>query len=51
MEVRRASAARTAGWLDLDGARAVFRQQHRGVCGAEIGVEFNEINSVECFSH
>ena len=51
MEVRRAAVARTAGWLDLDGARAVFRQQHRGVRGAEIGVEFNEINSVECFSH
>ena len=51
VEVRRAAAARAAGWLDLDGARAVFRQQHRGVRGAEIGVEFNEVNSVECFCH
>ena len=51
VEVRRAALARTAAWLDLDGARAVFRQQHRGVSSAEIGVEFNEVDSVECFSH
>ena len=51
VEVRRAALARTARWLDLDCTRAVFRQQHRGVSCAEVGVEFNDVDRVECFTH
>ena len=51
VEVRRAAIARTARWLDFDCTRAVFRQQHRGVSCAEVRVEFNDVDRVECFTH
>jgi hypothetical protein len=47
VKVRRAALARTARRLDLDGARAVFRQQHRGVSCAHVRGEFNDVDSVE----
>src|SRR4029077_484509 len=47
----RAAKWRPSARLDLDCTRALLREQHRGVCGAQMRLKFNDIYSVECFAH
>src|SRR5581483_7584581 len=40
-----------AGRLDAQRTRSLFGQQHRGVRGAEVGAEFNQVDAVERLTH
>ena len=48
--MRSAALGRAARRLDHDGVGALLGQQHRGVRGAEVGVDLEDVDSVEVMS-
>jgi hypothetical protein len=49
--MRRAPRASAGRGFDLDRARAMLCKEHSGVRGAEVGVEFKQVDAVEGLIH